>query len=204
MSCDLAHIERLKAPRCPLSGDRWQILNDRSGREAVARLCSVERQLLRIGDLRADRQESTQLATLPKPEFEAISRRSREETMLTGGLIGKVVVAASLAIVNMPATSAVPVCRPSLSGWDAVRIDRSSGVNALVLYGHQTSPTWNGTPVTAANVRAYLSVTTQMTPQPVFVLLVSPMVDCRELDDYRRMANEILKCGPGKCVEDHF
>ncbi len=47
--------------------------------------------------------------------------------------------------------------------------------------------------VTEANVREYLSVTTQMKPIPVFELVVSPGADCREVDIYRNMAKQILK-----------
>jgi len=92
-------------------------------------------------------------------------------------------------------------CGAIASGWVQTRIDRSTPVNSLAIDGFQDKPTWNGTPVTPDEVRQYLTVTSQMSPQPVFVLIVGPHADCSEVAVYRRMASNILKCGHGLCVE---
>lgn len=121
--------------------------------------------------------------------------------MLTRGLFPSMFVFASVFAAHVPAASANQVCPSPPPGWDKFRRDRSASANVLALYGQHISPTWNGTPVSAANVRAYFSVTKQMTPQPIFILLVSPSADCTEVDTYRRMADQTLKCGLGRCVE---
>lgn len=121
--------------------------------------------------------------------------------MLTGGLIPSVFVFALVLGAHVPVAPAVHACPSAPPGWDRFRSDRSTAVNVLALYGQQTSPTWNGTSVTATDVREYLGITKQMTPQPILILLVSPTADCSEVDAYRRLADETLKCGSGRCVE---
>jgi hypothetical protein len=101
-----------------------------------------------------------------------------------------------------PVAQASPTCGPRLHGWDQSRVDSAQQVNTVILYDrHHHSPTWNGAPVNADQVRQYLEVTKQMSPQPIFVLIISPNADCHEVDTYRRMASDILKCAPGRCVE---
>ena len=100
------------------------------------------------------------------------------------------------------AAPATQTCGPPEAGWDQFRADLASPVNTLVLYDHgNRGPTWNGTPVSAENIREYLGVTARMSPQPVFVLMISPNADCREVDAFRRMASEVLKCASHRCVE---
>lgn len=86
-------------------------------------------------------------------------------------------------------------------GWTQTRSDRARAVNSLAVDGYQGKPIWNGTPVTREDVQEYLGTTAQMSPQPVFVLIVGPHADCSEVAVYRNMANSILKCGNGLCVE---
>ena len=106
------------------------------------------------------------------------------------------------ALTWVTAVQASPTCGPPLPGWNEARVDSAQEVNTVVLYDRGNhSPTWNGTPVNAGQVRQYLEVTKQMSPQPIFVLIISPNADCDEADAYRRMASDILKCGPGRCVE---
>src|SRR5690242_547669 len=100
------------------------------------------------------------------------------------------------ALSCVAAAQAAPTCGPRLPGWDGSRVDNAQYVNTLVLYDRgDHSPTWNGAPVNSGDVRQYLEVTKQMSPQPIFVLIISPNADCREVDTYRRMASDILKCG---------
>jgi hypothetical protein len=100
------------------------------------------------------------------------------------------------------ATPAAQTCGPPAAGWEHSRGDRVSPVNTVVLYDHgHHRPTWNGATVTTDQIREYLGVTTQMSPQPVFVQIISPNADCHEVDAYRRMASEVLKCGSHPCVE---
>lgn len=100
------------------------------------------------------------------------------------------------------AAPAPQTCGPRSAGWKQARGDRVSPVNTVVLYDHGNHPpTWNGAAVSTENIRQYLGVTAQMSPQPIFVLIVSPNADCREVDALRRMASEALKCGSHQCVE---
>lgn len=100
------------------------------------------------------------------------------------------------------AAPAPQTCGPRSAGWKQARGDRVSPVNTVVLYDHGNHPpTWNGAAVSTENIRQYLGVTAQMSPQPIFVLIVSPNADCREVDALRRMASEVLKCGSHQCVE---
>jgi len=101
------------------------------------------------------------------------------------------------------AAQAEPTCGPMATGWEQSRVNRAERVNTVVLSrrGDGWKTTWNGAPVPIEKVRLYLETTAQMSPQPVFVLIVSPNADCREVETYRRMASDILKCGAGRCVE---
>ena len=100
------------------------------------------------------------------------------------------------------AVGAEPTCGPLPVGWQQARSQGHRYVNTLVLNdSHTPRPTWNGTPVTDVQVRKYLGVTAAMSPPPDFLLIVSPNADCRQVETFRRMASEIVKCGPGLCVE---
>ena len=107
------------------------------------------------------------------------------------------------AVPNLAmAAPSAQTCGPPAAGWEHSRKDRESPVNTVVLYDHGNHrPTWNGGAVTTDEIRQYLGVTTQMSPQPVFVLIVSPNADCDEVDAFRRMVSEVLKCGSHHCVE---
>jgi len=108
------------------------------------------------------------------------------------------------AVVSFGAVAqAAPTCGPPATGWaQTLVINHGEQVNTVVIFDRgDHSPTWNGTPISADNVREYLAMTAQMSPQPVFLLIVSPLADCHEVDTYRRMATDVLKCGSGRCVE---
>ncbi len=106
-----------------------------------------------------------------------------------------------LTAVTLP--SDIPTCGTLKAGWQASRSDADVPVNVVVLYGPGKPPIWNGTPVTDKQAREYVGITTKMNPIPVFVLVVSPRADCRQVQAYRSMASRILPCGQGKCVEIH-
>lgn len=105
------------------------------------------------------------------------------------------------ALASIAAAQGARTCGVLAPGWAATRSDRARAVNSLAIDGSQDKPTWNGAPVTPDDVREYLNLTSQMSPQPVFVLVVGPHADCSEVAVYRRMATDILKCGNGLCVE---
>jgi hypothetical protein len=124
----------------------------------------------------------------------------------------------ALLVIVMVAVAFLPIsaapaatCGPPSIGWEKSRGDLLRPVNVLILYDKPPPipaslnkpivPTWNGSPVTPDQVREYLHVTTMMVPRPVFLLVISPSADCREVQLFRRIASEVLNCGPGECVE---
>lgn len=63
------------------------------------------------------------------------------------------------------------------------------------------SLTWNGSPITETQLRQYLDITTQMSPQPVLVLSYSAQTQSTRIEAIRSVIEEILQCTPANCRE---
>ena len=131
----------------------------------------------------------------PSPD-EDFDRVECAVDQLTRGRLGKP------GFVGNKVSTAAPTCGPLLPGWVNTLGKGARYVNTVVLHEKgDRRPTWNGTPVSDQEVREYLDITTRMSPQPDFQLIVSPNADCSQVDAYRRMASEILNCKSHLCVE---
>ncbi|NJC05672.1 DNA-binding CsgD family transcriptional regulator [Sphingomonas kaistensis] len=86
--------------------------------------------------------------------------------------------------------------------WGQVRAAselRSEVRNAVRLDG--TSLTWNGAPITEDQLRQYLDITTQMSPQPVLVFSYSPETKSARVETVRSVIEGVLQCTPRNCRE---
>jgi len=117
-------------------------------------------------------------------------------------------IAAGLLAAGPPPPRPVWNCGPPLAGWTTLRADRTKAVNTLVLspaYERMTRPagaTWNGAVVTPDQVREYTKLTTQMTPTPTLLLVVTYGTDCSIVSKYRRLIETTVNCEKtGVCVE---
>ena len=122
--------------------------------------------------------------------------------------LATVPIAFGLVAASPPPPRPVWNCGPPPAGWKTFRADRTKAVNTLVLSPANqgmTSPagaTWNGAVVTLDQVREYTSLTTQVSPTPTLVLVVTYGTDCTIASKYRRMIEETLACKKtGVCVE---
>jgi hypothetical protein len=71
--------------------------------------------------------------------------------------------------------------------------------NRIYLSGNRLL--WNGAEVSEANIRTYLTVVTQMSPQPVTILSHGSQVVPGRLQHTRQLIDDALHCKPGTCVE---
>lgn len=92
-----------------------------------------------------------------------------------------------------------PACGPTLPGWRSARTDPSPS-NVLIIQRGR-APAWNGSPVNAEQVREYLGLTKAIKPVAPFILVVTPNPDCDEVRLYRDLADGVLDCDSGQCVE---
>jgi len=117
-------------------------------------------------------------------------------------------IAFGLVAASPPPPRPVWNCGPPLAGWKTVRADRTTAANTLVLspaHDGMTRPagaTWNGAVVSPDQVREYTSLTTQVSPIPTLLLVVTYGTDCAIVSKYRRIIEETLDCQTtGVCVE---
>jgi hypothetical protein len=60
---------------------------------------------------------------------------------------------------------------------------------------------WNGSPITETQLRQYLEITTQMSPQPTLVFSYSAQTKPARIDAIRRLIEAVLQCTPSNCRE---
>lgn len=92
--------------------------------------------------------------------------------------------------------AAPPACGPALPGWRSTRTEPSPS-NMIQRGG----ALWNGSPVSVEQVREYLGLVSELKPVAPFLLVVAPNPDCKEVELYRDLANGVLDCNSGQCVE---
>jgi hypothetical protein len=71
--------------------------------------------------------------------------------------------------------------------------------NVISLDGN--SLIWNGAPISEANLRQFLAVTTQMSPQPTLVLSYSAQTKSARIAAIRSLIEDVLQCTPSNCRE---
>ena len=117
-------------------------------------------------------------------------------------------IAFGLVAASSPPPLPVWNCGPPLAGWKTFRGDKTNAVNTLVLnpanegMTRPAGATWNGAVVSPDQVREYTSLTTQVSPIPTLLLVVTYGTDCAIVSKYRRIIEETLDCQTtGVCVE---
>lgn len=118
--------------------------------------------------------------------------------VLGGTLLMSFIIAAAVLAWTIPQDSREE--RPSRWGQITALSDAGSEVrNVIRLDGN--SVIWNGTQITEANLRQYLDITTQMSPQPVLVLSYSAQTKSARIEVIRSVIEEVLQCTPSNCRE---
>ena len=134
-------------------------------------------------------------------EAQAHDRKGDKRTfaLAVGGICTVAIIILIAMLATAPSETAASGPLPNWTLQAALRGKLSQPSNRIYLNGNRLL--WNGTEVSEANIRTYLAVVTQMSPQPVTILSHGPQVVPGHLQHTRQLIEDVLHCKPGTCVE---
>jgi hypothetical protein len=121
----------------------------------------------------------------------------RIKLIILGGTIMSLIIAALALTWTQPAAPNRP------AQWSHITavsdLPREEVRNLVHLDGN--SLVWNGSLITETQLRQYLEITTQMSPQPTLVLRYTAQTKPARIEAIRRSIDAVLQCTPSYCRE---
>lgn len=134
-----------------------------------------------------------------EPTGEARSHERRSFALAIGGIctVALIITIALLATSASQTAASGPLPNWSLQTALPGKLPQQS--NRIYLSGNRLL--WNGDEVSEANIRTFLTVETQMSPQPLTILSYGPQVPRGRLQRTRQLIEDVLHCRPATCLE---
>ena len=124
---------------------------------------------------------------------------NRSFALAVGGICTMSFVILIAMLAATPSQTAASGPLPNWSVQAALPGKLSGQSNRISLTGNRML--WNGEEVSEANIRTYLGIVTQMSPQPLTILSHGPQVPPGRIQRTRRLIDDALYCKPATCLE---
>jgi DNA-binding CsgD family transcriptional regulator len=168
-----------------------------SSREAARRLASSE---LQGSNSFVDKKMGMAVSERADEARSQQSKGSaRSFALAVGGICAMSLVIIIAILATAPSQTAVSGPLPNWSLQAALPKPMPRQSNRIYLVGNRLL--WNGDEASEANVRAFLTVETQMSPQPLTILSYGSQVAPGRIQRARQLIDGVLHCKPATCLE---
>jgi DNA-binding CsgD family transcriptional regulator len=168
-----------------------------SSREAARLLASFERQ---SSDFLVDKKKGVVVPTGAGERQTQESKGGRHTfAFAVGGICTVLLVVVIGMLATTPSETAASGPLPNWSLQAALPGKLSRQSNRIYLSGNRLL--WNGEEVSEANIRTFLSVETQMNPQPLTILSYGSQVPGGRIQRTHQLIDGVLHCKPATCLE---